>query len=153
MYDHKKNIEEILSRNNLGIYNLMKFHFGIGNQITKKFPYADLTRIFSEKKQIDQKIILKIGSSLELLNASFEVHEDVRNGNTERNKTESLWWKYGPAQAINVGDGSRIAANAVVVNDVQKNTTMVGVPAKAIKTGYIGNFIPYGVDKNVKDEK
>ena len=88
MYDHKKNIEEILSRNNLGIYNLMKFHFGIGNQITKKFPYADLTRIFSEKKQIDQKIILKIGSSLELLNASFEVHEDVRNGNTERNKTQ-----------------------------------------------------------------
>ena len=54
---------------------------------------------------------------------------------------------------INVGDGSRIAANAVVVNDVQKNTTMVGVPAKAIKTGNKGNFIPYGVDKNVKDEK
>jgi len=54
---------------------------------------------------------------------------------------------------INVGDGSRIAANAVVVNDVQKNTTMVGVPAKAIKTGNKGNFRPYGVDKNVKDEK
>jgi len=54
---------------------------------------------------------------------------------------------------INVGDGSRIAANAVVVNDVQKNTTMVGVPAKAIKSGNKGNFRPYGVDKNVKDEK
>ena len=40
---------------------------------------------------------------------------------------------------INVGDGSRIAANAVVVNDVQKNTTMVGVPAKAIKTGNKGS--------------
>ena len=115
MYDQKKNIEEILSRNNLGIYNLMKFHFGIGNQITKKFPYADLTRIFSEKKQIDQKIFLKIGSSLELLNASFEVHEDVRNGNTERNKTESLWWKYGPAQAINVGDGFQAISRSVLL--------------------------------------
>ena len=39
------------------------------------------------------------------MNASFNAHEDVRNGNTERFSRESLWWKYGPAQAINVGDG------------------------------------------------
>ncbi|GIS29772.1 MAG: hypothetical protein Ct9H90mP2_01550 [Dehalococcoidia bacterium] len=58
----------------------MKFHFGIGNQITKKFSFCRLNKNFLEKKQIDQKKILKIGSSLELLNASFEVHEDVRKG-------------------------------------------------------------------------
>jgi len=54
---------------------------------------------------------------------------------------------------VTVGKGARIAANAVVVNDVADNTTMVGVPAKAIKVGNKGNFRPYGVDKNVKDEK
>jgi len=54
---------------------------------------------------------------------------------------------------ITVGKGARIAANAVVVNDVADDTTMVGVPAKAIKVGNKGNFRPYGVDKNVKDEK
>ncbi|MDC1095863.1 serine O-acetyltransferase [Pelagibacteraceae bacterium] len=54
---------------------------------------------------------------------------------------------------IKVGNGARIAANAVVVNDVADDTTMVGVPAKAIKVGNKGNFRPYGVDKNVKDEK
>ncbi len=54
---------------------------------------------------------------------------------------------------IKVGRGARIAANAVVVNDVADDTTMVGVPAKAIKVGNKGNFRPYGVDKNVKDEK
>jgi len=54
---------------------------------------------------------------------------------------------------IKVGNGARIAANAVVVNDVANDTTMVGVPAKAIKVGNKGNFRPYGVDKNVKDEK
>ncbi len=53
---------------------------------------------------------------------------------------------------VKVGNGSRIAANAVVVNDVPDNTTMVGVPAKAIKTGNKGNFRPYGVDEKVKDE-
>ena len=54
---------------------------------------------------------------------------------------------------IKIGNGSRIAANAVVVNDVPENTTMVGVPAKAVKTGNEGNFRPYGVDQKVKDEK
>ena len=54
---------------------------------------------------------------------------------------------------IKVGNGSRIAANAVVVNNVSEHTTMVGVPAKAIKTGNKGNFRPYGVDQKVKDEQ
>tara|TARA_Y100001970_G_scaffold231604_1_gene287956 strand:- start:428 stop:1006 length:579 start_codon:yes stop_codon:yes gene_type:complete len=54
---------------------------------------------------------------------------------------------------IKVGNGSRIAANAVVVNDVPEDATMVGVPAKIIKTGNKGNFRPYGVDQQVKDEK
>ena len=54
---------------------------------------------------------------------------------------------------IKVGNGSRIAANAVVVNHVPENATMVGVPAKAIKIGNEGNFRPYGVDDNIKDEK
>ena len=56
----------------------------------------------------------------------------------------------GPVQ---VGNGSRIAANAVVVNDVPENSTMVGVPAKVIKTSNKGKFRPYGVDEKVKDEK
>ena len=56
----------------------------------------------------------------------------------------------GPVQ---IGNGSRIAANAVVVNDVPENSTMVGVPAKVIKTSNKGKFRPYGVDEKVKDEK
>ena len=54
---------------------------------------------------------------------------------------------------MKVGNGSRIAANAVVVNDVPDGATMVGVPAKVIKTGNKGNFRPYGVYQEVKDEK
>ena len=38
------------------------------------------------------------------------------------------------------------------MQDVGENTTMVGVPAKAVKSGNEGNFRPYGVDQEVKDE-
>jgi serine O-acetyltransferase len=53
---------------------------------------------------------------------------------------------------VKIGNSSRIAANAVVVNDVPENSTMVGIPAKAVKVGNKGNFRPYGVDDKVKDE-
>ena len=54
---------------------------------------------------------------------------------------------------ILIGNNARIAANAVVVNNVPENATMVGVPAKAIKVGNKGTFKPYGVDQKVKDEQ
>ena len=54
---------------------------------------------------------------------------------------------------VKVGNGSRIAANAVVVNDVPENATMIGIPAKVVQIGNKGNFRPYGVDDKVKDEK
>ena len=53
---------------------------------------------------------------------------------------------------VKVGNGARIAANAVVVKDVPDDATMVGVPAKVIKTSNKGSFRPYGVDQKVKDE-
>ena len=53
---------------------------------------------------------------------------------------------------IIIGNRSRIAANAVVVNNVSENSTMVGIPAKAVKVGNKGKFRPYGVDDKVKDE-
>ena len=52
-----------------------------------------------------------------------------------------------------VGKCARIAANAVVLKDVPKNATMVGIPAKAVKLQNTGNFKPYGVDDKVKDEQ
>ena len=54
---------------------------------------------------------------------------------------------------VYVGNGARIAANAVVVKDVPENATMVGIPAKAVKLENKGNFRPYGVDDKVKDEQ
>ena len=54
--------------------------------------------------------------------------------------------------AIKIGKNLRVAANAVVVKDVPENSTMIGIPAKAIRVGNKGSFRPYGVDEKVKDE-
>ncbi len=53
---------------------------------------------------------------------------------------------------VKVGNNARIAANAVVVKNVPENSTMVGIPARAVKMENKGSFRPYGVDDKVKDE-
>ena len=54
---------------------------------------------------------------------------------------------------IIIGKNSRIASNAVVVEDVPQDSTMVGIPAKSVRVGNQGSFRPYGVDEKIKDEK
>ena len=53
---------------------------------------------------------------------------------------------------VKIGKFARIAANAVVVKDVPENATMVGIPAKVVKSENKGSFKPYGVDDKVKDD-
>jgi len=115
-----ENLEIVLSKDDLGLYKMMQYHFGIGDYqelATKyQFPYGSIAEIFSKHFNINQKISVQISTAIELLNASLEVHEDVRNGNTERLNKESTWWKFGPAQAINVGDGFQALSRSVLLN-------------------------------------
>ncbi len=48
---------------------------------------------------------------------------------------------------IELGAGARVGANAVVTKDVASNTTVVGIPAKAVPVDtvhYSPGFVPYG---------
>ena len=81
-------LSTLLNKENLGLYQMMKYHFGIDNGVdsdsSHNFPLGTISELFCNHFSIDIKNSNLISSSLELLNASFEVHEDVRNGNTER---------------------------------------------------------------------
>lgn len=48
--------------------------------------------------------------AIELIHNYSQMHTDVQEGNTERGGRASVWWVWGPAQAINAGDGMHALA-------------------------------------------
>jgi geranylgeranyl diphosphate synthase type I len=42
---------------------------------------------------------------VELLHQFSLVHDDIQNGSPDREGRSAVWWLWGPAQGINVGDG------------------------------------------------
>lgn len=61
---------------------------------------------------------------------------------------------------IKIADGARIGSNAVVVNNVDENAIMVGVPARKVKTKIVEldsekekHFSAYGAETGVQDPR
>ncbi|OPZ78379.1 MAG: Serine acetyltransferase [Alphaproteobacteria bacterium ADurb.Bin438] len=52
---------------------------------------------------------------------------------------------------INIGANARIGSNAVVLKDVKKRTTVVGIPAKEAKGPSPLDFVSYGASLKVED--
>ena len=61
-----------------------------------------LTNILPEESDL---IKLEIGlCSLYLFKSGLSIHEEIGAGTPNINNKDTLWWKWGPAQAINAGD-------------------------------------------------
>ena len=48
--------------------------------------------------------------AVELVHHFSLIHDDIKDGNPQRKNRSSLWWVWGPGQAINAGDGMHALA-------------------------------------------
>ena len=48
---------------------------------------------------------LPAATAVELVHHFSLIHDDIQNGNPERDRRPAVWWHWGPGQAINAGDG------------------------------------------------
>jgi geranylgeranyl diphosphate synthase type I len=55
------------------------------------------------------------GSAIELFHESVEVHEQMQTGEAGSDEFPAVWWVWGPAQAINVGDGLHALARLALL--------------------------------------
>lgn len=59
-------------------------------------------------------VALQHAVAVEFIHNYSQMHADVQEGNTERAGRPSVWWTWGPAQAINAGDGMHALARLAV---------------------------------------
>ncbi len=101
----------------LEIYRMMAFQLGYdddrGSPVAapvERRLHGSLLLAVAQALHGDYSIALKYAVSLELMHNFAMIHGDVQDGNTERLGRPSVWWKWGPSQAINTGDGMHAMA-------------------------------------------
>ena len=75
----------------------------------------------------DFRNALPVAASVELIYNFTLVHGDVQAGRAEPGDRPSIWWVWGPAQAINAGDGLHALGRTTMMLLAQK-----GVPADRV---------------------
>ena len=146
----------------MGLYNLMSYHFGwtgkpgedfIDSQTNglhnlRRYGLACLVAASSLDNTTEEgSAAVSAGSAIEMLATFAEIHDDIQAGRPVRNDRDAVWWVWGPAQAINAGDGLHALARLVILNltDKQVDSSLVLEATKVIDNAALamceGRFI------------
>ena len=127
-------LKALVSERTLPLYRMMGYHMGW-------YETTGEPRIGSPRLRVHGALTLMACSSLggnyadalpeacavEYLYNHLLIHDDIRDGNSERDNRASVWWSWGPAQAINTGDGMHALARLSLFEARNK-----GVPTESI---------------------
>lgn len=131
-----EDISAAISSRQMGLYNLMSYHFGWTGKPGEDFIASATNDLHNLRRyglaclvaanSLDNSIsensaAVSAGSAIEMLATFAEIHDDIQAGRPIRNDRDAVWWVWGPAQAINAGDGLHALARLVILNLTDKN--------------------------------
>lgn len=125
---HQSTIEEALQSafslpkdSQLPLYLMMRYQLGWVDQTGDPSP-RQVDRVlgaFCAESASSLGAATAVGSgaaAIELLGESIQTHEDMQSGSQQHGGRDAVWWIWGPAQAINVGDGLHALARLSLFN-------------------------------------
>ena len=105
-------LRDMFRSRDLALYDMLTYHMGwnAGDEGSpspgavngRRYGVACLTAC--EAVGGDVSTCLPAAAALELLEGFLQIHDDVQSGSPQRAGRDAVWWKWGPAQAINAGD-------------------------------------------------
>ncbi len=131
-----EDISSVISARQMGLYNLMSYHFGWTGKPGEDFIDTNTNGLHNLRRyglaclvtanSLDDTIsknsaAISAGSAIEMLATFAEIHDDIQAGRPVRNDRDAVWWVWGPAQAINAGDGLHALARLVILSLTEKN--------------------------------
>jgi len=132
--DFEEYLLKLVSINEVELYRIIKYQLGWedegGNKIENLNPenrkFSNLTLNIAELFGSNFQNSFPFAASVEILASSWYVHGDVQSGITDRFGRPSVWWKWGPAQSINTGDGLHALARlSLLKNNNLSNETLL----------------------------
>ena len=115
-------MQAVVAAREMPLYRMMGYHLGWedqqGNPVSNQPPMrhrgvACLTACSAAGGDVDAAV--PAATAVELIESFCEVHDDVQAGNPQRDGRDSVWWAWGPAQAINAGDGLYALARVAIL--------------------------------------
>ena len=130
-------LEQIVCSRDMELYRMMSHHMGWedrdygAHSRTAHLGRGVLCLISCGVSGGDLDKALPAAAAVELVHNFTLIHDDVQGGQPKRNNRDAVWWIWGPAQAINAGDGmhalARLALFQLMDRDVNADTTFRAV--------------------------
>ena len=145
-------LRDMFRSRDLALYDMMTYHMGWGLDGPDS-PYAAATNgrihgvaCLTVCSALGGEIskCLPAAAGLEMLRGFLQIHDDVQSGSPQRAGRDAVWWKWGPAQAINAGDAMyamariaifRLAERGVSTEDTFRAVRMLDETSLALCEG------------------
>ena len=110
-------LRDVLNSRDMPLYRMMTYHLGWDDD--REQPQSSSTRERSHGVACltacyaaggDLQEALPAAASVEMVSNFCQIHDDVQGGQPQRHGRDAVWWVWGPAQAINAGDGMHALA-------------------------------------------
>ena len=134
-------LREIVTDGKLGLYDMMAYHMGWkeapGIETFPSLQNPNRHRgiaclLSSAAVGGEAEPAVPAAVAVELVEAFSQVHDDVQGGQPKRKGRDAVWWIWGPAQAINVGDGLH-ALSRLALFDLKQNGLSQELTVKAVQ--------------------
>ena len=120
--DIETEIKSLVLEEGFPLYRMMGYHMGWLDEYGEaaegesgKRIRPTLSLLACEALGGDVKAVLPAAAAVELVHNFSLIHDDIQDGNSERHNRPTVWWVWGPAQAINAGDGMHALARLALL--------------------------------------
>ena len=108
-------LKDLLATRDLPLYDMMVYHLGWDETpAPRSTPGQRSHGVLSVASAVanggDPEVVIPAAAAVELVDKFCEIHDDVQGGKPKRGDRDAVWWVWGPAQAINTGDGMHAMA-------------------------------------------
>ena len=123
-------LRDIVNSRTMPLYKMMSYHMGWDDEregphvlVGRPRTHGVLCLLACRAVGGDPDVALPAAAAVELVYSFCEIHDDVQGGKPRRDDRDAVWWLWGPAQAINAGDGMHALARLALFRLVERGVS------------------------------